>query len=287
MATLGTLVDSVISEVYGYTATVDPSTYLTVAVDTSAQQFSVASVANFSRGIVQIGDELILIDSVDRDANVLYAGDIRGRGIRGSTVSAHPAGELVLMSPTIPRWAAIKAVRDTLSASSGLFAVQTVTFPFLAVQATYDLPQDTQDVLAVQWLPPGPSGKWITITRWTFDRVGNQIVIGSPVQPGRTVRVLVAKAPVFTALDQEFTTTGLPASCAEVIRLGAAWRVVSFLEPFALMPQSAEADAMDRQTTPGSRIRVAQYFAQMYQLRLTEEINELQRRYPTRIHYGA
>ena len=72
-----------------------------------------------------------------------------------------------------------------------------------------------------------------------------------------------------------------------MIRFGAAWRLISFLEPMSLLRQSAEADAMDRQITPGSRLRVAQYLYQMYRQRLEEEVASLQCKYPIRSHYGG
>ena len=61
----------------------------------------------------------------------------------------------------------------------------------------------------------------------------------------------------------------------------------SFLEPQSLMAQGAEADRMGRSMYPTTRIKVSQYFYQVYQSRLAEESQALALRYPTRIHFGA
>lgn len=287
MTTIAQLAEAVVAEVYGYTQTVDVNTYLTVAATSFDVEFTVADARNFSRGIVQVGEELILIDTVDRTNNRLTCGDISGRGIRGTTAAGHSPGVRVLMAPVIPIAQALSAVREILRSAAGLFAVDTTTFPAVAAQEGYDLPAGTDGILEVAWQPPGPSDKWIRLRRWRFDRIANQIVIGSAVMPGRSIRVAYTKPVTVPADSAEFTTSGLPESCLDVVRLGAAWKVVSFLEPYTLMPNTAAGEAMDRNKTSGNRLSVARYLYQLYQVRLSEEVAELQRRYPIHTHFGA
>lgn len=288
MTSINGLVDAVLSEVYGYTSTVDISTYLTVSVDSNDLGFVVADASGFSRGIIQIGEELILLDGADRSAGELACGNVSGRGIRGTTATSHEVGERITMSPSIPRYQAVEAVKQTIRASTSLFAVGTTSFTYSAAVSGYSIPAEAKTILSASWKPVGPENSYREIRAMRHDKYNSQIVILEGIQPGRTVYVQYTKDPTIpTSLTSDFTTTGLPDSCEDVIRFGAAWRITSFLEPMSLLGQNVEADAMDRQMTPGSRIRVGQYLYQMYRARLDEETRNLQEIHPIRVRFGG
>jgi hypothetical protein len=285
VTTLGELAEMARSEVYGFTATVEPSTYLSTALSDSGLKLSVVSASQFSRGIVEVGDELLMIDEVDRSLNSLTLKSVNGRGIRGTTPSSWPVGTKVVMSPMVPTHDARRAVEEALRADSGLFAVGQMEFTYEAAKHAYALPEDWEDVLSVRYEDVGPSGEWMPIRRWTADRFSNTLIIGEAPLPGRKVKVVYSKSPTVGPPSSEFTDTGLPQSCTDVIRFSAAWRLASMLEPYNLGPVRAEAAAMMKPDTPSSRIRVAQYFFQMYQQRLQEEVMALQKRWPVRVHF--
>ena len=287
MTSMNGLVDAVLSEVYGFSSTVDTETYLTTSVDTDDLQFRVADASRFSVGIIQIEDELILLDGADRDADELSCGNISSRGVRGTTVASHAVGARVTMSPSIPRVQAKNAVLQTLSSSTGLFAVGSTSFTFSPAVGGYTIPSEAKFILSASWKPSGPSNIYTEIRNLRHDKFNHQVNILEGVQPGRTVYIQYAKDPdTSISWNADFTSTGLPASCEDVIRFGAAWRLCSFLEPMSLLGQTAEADAMDRQNTPGSRIRVGQYLYQMYKSREAEEVRNLQEIYPVRVRTG-
>jgi hypothetical protein len=150
------------------------------------------------------------------------------------------------------------------------------------------MPAGVRDVLSVQWLPPGPDVVWHPIRRYTADRFSRSIVLGeSPVQ-GHSVKVTYSSDPVVPpSFSSDFSATGLPGSCYDVIRWSAAWRLVSFMEPYNLAGIRAEGDAMKKPETPGSRVRVAQYFYQMFVQREQEELLNLHQKYPARQHWGG
>ena len=279
------IVDSVIGEVYGYSQTVDTSTYSVGSLTSTGLNFALASGKNFSRGLIQIGDELVIPDSVDRETGAVTLGSVQSRGVRGTVPEAHPSGTLVTMAPTIPRSAAKRAINETIQSSGGLWATSEIEFKYNYPVVAYPIPDDADDILGVYWFPTGPTRQWLPVRRWTHDKYNKLIVLGDAIQPGRMMRVTYTHTPTVPDDDGTFEDTGLPASCVDVIRFGAAWRVVSMLESFNLMAQSAEADAMDRQNTPGSMIRVGQYFYQLYQQRLREELGSLQARHPVRVKY--
>ena len=284
--TIGALVDSALAEVMGYTQLVDTETYLTAPATATDLSLTVASAANFSRGIVQIGDELLVVDTVDRDNGVLGLGSVAGRGVRGSTAATHAIGDRVVMSPSVPRSFAVRAVEETIRASGGLFAVGTTTFAYAPATIGYALPAGVKTVLSVAWYPP-TGNVWVPMRRWSHDKVAGMLILGEAVSPGADVRVQYAASPTVPTQAQDFSVTGLPDSCIDVIRYGAAWKLTNFLEPASLLAQGAEPDANKRQGQGGMRMRVAGYFYQLYRTRLEEEVRSLQEDYPIRIHYGA
>lgn len=287
MSTLNQLVDAVLAEVYSDTQTIDASSYLKVSIDADDLAFTVSDGSRFSAGIAEINSELMLIETVDRSSGSVTIAP-GGRGVRGTTAASHALAARVTMSPAIARHRVEDAVLETLRASSGLFAVGSTDITYSAATRSYSLPVGVETILSVSW-DPGFSltPEWQPVRRWTHDRHNQALVIGDPVVPGRTVRVAYATSPTVPAMSAEFSTTGLPESCWDVIRFGAAWRVVSFLEPANLLGGAAEAKAMDRPSQGGTRMRVAQYYYQMYQARLNEEVASLQHRYPIRVHFGG
>lgn len=282
MATMREVVDDALADVVGQTQTVDATAYLMQAESETSLSFSVSDAKRFSRGLVQIEDELLLVDQVDRDSNLLKVGGLAGRGVRGSIVMAHPVGSLVTMAPSVPRSQVMRAVTDTIS-TCGLFRVETEEFTFRAAQSAYDLPSQANDVLDVSWLPVGPGLNWAPVRRWRHDKYAHQIVVADGITSGQPLRVTYAADPLPIADPlAEFTDSGLEDRAVDAIRFGAAWRISSFLEPSGLTAVRAEAEAMDRGKTPGSRLRVAQYYYSMYRQRVAEELEDLQRRYPVR-----
>jgi hypothetical protein len=145
----------------------------------------------------------------------------------------------------------------------------------------------TDNILSVTWFPPGPSKEWLPVRHWTFDRHNMLLVIHDMILPGRKVKYTAASHPDYVGQDEDFSATGLPDSCMDVIRYGAAWRMCSFIEPYNILATKAESEAMNRGKNPGSRISVSKYYYQMYQQRLQEEVIHLQGNYPIRTHFVA
>lgn len=286
MSSMADLVDTTIASVMGESATVDPTSYLLTSVDANDTAFTVADSSQFSRGLIQIEDELIVLTAASRSDGSLTT-HLSARGVRGTAAVAHPAGALVTMNPTIPRIRAVRAVEEALRADSGLFAVGTLDLTFTPAIASYDVPDEVRDILSVKWESPYPFGaKWQRIRRWKFDRHNRQLVLSDAPLPGATIRVSYTKEPTVPAMTGNFADSGLPLSCVDVIRFSAAWRISSFLEAHNLLVNRAEADVMARQQpTAGTRIRVAQYFYGMYQQRLAEEVAALANRWPGTVHF--
>lgn len=287
MALMSNITDAALAEAYGYAQTVDATTYLLADIGTNDVRIEVANASGFSRGLVQVDDELMIVDEVDRASNSLILRFASGRGVRSTTAAAHSIGALVTMAPSIPRHQAVMAVEEAIRGASGLFRVATTTVQAVGSQGAYTLPADAKTILDAQWYPPGPSDEWIPLRRYRHDKYAQQIVIHDGVAPGCDIRITYAADPIVPAQGQDFSASGLPDSCIDVIRLGAIWRIVSFLEPYGLLAKSAEMEAMDRQKTPGARLRVSQYYYGLYQQRLMQEVGSLQSAYPIRVSFGT
>jgi hypothetical protein len=270
---------------------------LTADVTSTGLSLSLGSVTNIGKGVVEIDDELIWLDTYDRISSV---GNIApyGRGYHGTTAAAHTANTKVTIAPTFPRATIKKAINDTIDAVfPNLFAVGVHTFTYNTVKTTYSLPAEVQTILYVSYKPTGPTEEWLPVRNYRADVFANtsafataqSISIYDRIEAGRTVQVYYSKKPstlTDAASSAVFeTVTGLPSSCKDVIIYGAAYRLASFLDPGRLNYSSAEADNADTKIQYGSGASTARFLLALYQQRLNEETKKLRDVYPTRIHY--
>lgn len=279
----------------GFSTVQDQSTHLTQSVTDSDTTLTVANTNSVSRGLVEIGDELIWVDDVDNIALTLSVPPY-GRGFRGSTSAAHSSGTRVISAPLFPRSLVKQAINESIAGVfPDLWAVSTTTIAYTAAKTTYPLPAGVKDILSVTWSTTGPTKEWLPVRRWRLDRNANttsfangtSLSVYDAILPGRTLQVVYTTAPtqMTNGSDVFSTVTGLPDSTQDVIRLGAAYRMVPFFDSAHLSGMSAEADVAAQQLRGNQSTQLGRYFTQMYQMRLAEEAQSLQRIYPTRSHY--
>ena len=296
MATLSDMIDEVRSSLAGYTLRQDRITYLNAAINTTQTAIQVGNSANLAKGIIEIDDELIWINSFDKSNLTLNAIAGFGRGYGGTTPSPHAENAQVTLTPTFPRINIQKAINDTInSLYPKLFQVSSTTFTFNAAQVAYPLPDDARDVLFVSWQTVGPSKEWLPVNRWRIDRMANvsafdttkTVNIYEKIMPGRTVQVYYSTIPTtLTNGNDDFATvTGLPESSRDVVTLGAAFRLLSYIDTGRINLSSAEADLADTKLPSTAGASSSKYVYALYQARLQEESTKLQDRFPVRLHY--
>jgi hypothetical protein len=289
------MTDQTLLYLYGFTTLQDQATYLASGATASGTTLNIADATAITRGILEIEDELIWADSVDTQALTITVPPY-GRGYRGTTATAHNAGVRVVSSPLFPRSLVKQAINQTIqSVFPDLFAIGETTFTFNPAVSTYSLPAGALDVLQVAWQTIGPSREWMPIRRYRVDKhaatsafaSGVSISLYDAIVPGRTIKVVYTKQPTVLAnTTDEFTTvTGLPASTEDVIRLGAAYRMVPFFDSPHLSGMSAEADFAANMRPVGGAAQLGRYLLQVYQVRLAEETKRLQSVYPNRSHF--
>ena len=302
--TLSNIIDEVVVNLSGYTYQQERSTYLrtavtsTVSTSSSPTILNLGSSENLGKGVVEIDEELMWVDSFDRVSNTATISPY-GRGYLGTTAATHDADTKVTISPIFPRNSIKRAVNDTVrSVGSSIFAAKSTTFTFQAPVTTYafnDL--NIMNVLSVSWQSVGPSKEWIPVRRWSWDSSANATVFGANAQtitigdyitPGRTVKVVYAAMPeAFTSNSQDFATqTGLPESCKDVIVLGAAYRLLTYLDPARAAQISPQADETDSKRPFGASNTATKQLYALYTQRLKEETARQQNQYPIRVHYS-
>jgi len=298
MATFSQLVNEVQTNLQGYTLRQDRITNLANSGGISATDLSIkiGSADNLAKGIIQIDEELIWINSFDRQNLTLNAIAGFGRGYMGTTPSPHAENARVILTPTFPVNMISQAINDSInSLYPKLFQVASTTFTFNAAQIAYPLPDDARDLLFISWQTPGPSKEWLPVNHWRIDRMANvsafntnkTVNIYEKIVPGRTVQVYYSTIPsnLTNSSDDFAAVTGLPESSRDVVTLGAAYRLLSYVDTGRINLSSAEADLADTKLPSTAGASASKYVFALYQQRLQEEANKLQDRFPIRIHY--
>jgi len=307
--TLANMMDEVQVNLAGYTFQQDRTTYISSAVSTTTSSsasplvLSLGSTESLGKGIVEIDEELLWVDSYDRVANTATVAPY-GRGYLGTTAATHTADAKVTIAPTFPRFNIKRAINDTIrSLGSSIFAMKTTTFTFNAAVSTYAFANlNIKNILTVHWQDIGPSKEWRPIRKYDFDAVANPeafgytsgtdqvqtITLGEAPISGRTVKIVYATDPVaFTTNSQDYVTqTGLPESTRDVVILGAAYRLLSFLDPARAAQVSPQADETDSKRPYGASQTATKQLYALYSQRLAEETKAQQQNYPPRVHFS-
>ena len=312
--TLTDMINEVSMNLSGYTLTQDRSTYLRSSVAATASSsaspisLSLGSTDNVGKGIVEIDEELLWIDTYDRVGNTATVAPY-GRAYLGTTLAEHAADTKVTISPTFPRFTIKRAINDSINAiGSSIFAASTTTITSNSAVAAFRLPTtgttlDIRKILTIAYQTIGASKEWTPIRSYRFDgnanstafTSGQTVSIYDVVPSGRTIQIVYAKDPspfaelatLASTNAQEFSTqTGLPESCKDVVILGATYRLLSNLDPARASMVSPQADEVDNKRPYGSSQSLTKQVYALYSQRLAEEVRSQQDKYPIRVHYS-
>ena len=298
------MIDEVAINLSGYTYQQDRSTYLTAAVTTltspssSPTILSLGSTENVGKGVLEINEELMWVTSFDRISNTATIAPY-GRGYLGTEAATHPIDSKITISPIFPRYVIKKAINDTIRAmGTQLMVVKQTTLVWNAAVNTYDLGNlNIDSILTVMWQDIGPTQEWIRVSRYDFDPLAETATWGAGSQtisiydyitPGRTVKIMYVTQPqAFTSNEQQFTSqTGYPEAARDVVVLGAAYRLLAYLDPARASQISPQADEIDAKRPFGSANTAVRQLYSLYQQRLREEISAFQGQYPPRIRFN-
>jgi len=298
MPTLSEMIDEVRSNLQGYTLRQDRITYVANAggLTTTSASIQVGSADNLAKGVIEIDDELIWIDSFNKTNNTLNVIPGFGRGYQGTTAAPHAQYAQVTLAPTFPRITIKKAINDTINGLyPKLWGVSSTTFTYNASQVTYALPDDVENILYVSWQTTGSSQEWLPVNRWRADGMANIATFNSTntiniyenIQPGRTVQVYYAvEANTLDSSTDDFAdVSGLPESSYDVVTLGAAYKLLSYIDAGRINLSSAEADFADSKIPSTAGAGASRYVFALFQQRLNDEALKLSDKFPIRLHY--
>lgn len=295
MTTFDDMVQETLMNLEGFTLRQDRTTFLTAGINSTDLTLALASGENIGKGIIEIDDELIHLDSVDRTDRAALISPF-GRGYRGTTAASHDINTKVTFAPSFPKLSVRRALNDTIRAVyPSVFGVGTATFTAASAKITYELPAGADTVLSLSAETIGPSGEWVPVRAWRSDLTANAtqytsgktVSIYSGIVPGRTIQVTFTKEPslLVNGADDFESVSGLPISVRDVIVYGASYRMVSFIDPGRLNLVAPEADQNDTTRQFGSGTNTARYLLALYQQRLQEESLKQNRKYPVRVHF--
>ncbi len=300
MANRDDLVEEVLLSLAGYLTDQELIGSLAGTLTTSTSTFTVTGSvfpdgSGFQPGLAEIGNELVYVGSVN-PATGEFSNVIRG--FRGTAAVAWTAGTVVRANPRVPRSKVIRAINDTIDeVYPRLWAVAEDQFPAYDFVTSYDLPTDALDVISVAMQEPDVVSAYRQSQRWQFvanasteSVTGKQIHVGD-AWAGADIHVVYAKAPVkfseVSGTNEDFTTaTGLEDWCREVVTLGAAYKVMAFLDAGRIAERTAEGDLLALQSPIGTAQKLSQHLFALYQERLGRAEARLRSQYDVgSIHY--
>lgn len=284
MTTRSELITRISAALHSYSGVHEAVTHLTGGISDTATSLPVNSTDSAKRGMVEIDDEMIYVDSVSSTLSVPPF----GRGYRGSTAASHSSGAMVMFDPAFPRYEIGKAIDQVVEALyPALYQVLETTLDSQVVDRSYALPAGVEQVLRVEtkW-DQDPADYWHPINNYEFEP-GTAPVLNlyEGALPGWDIRVVYTKK--FDELTTDFATSGLPESYVDLIEYGVTSRMIRFLEPARLQLGSVENVSRAQVIQAGDAGRTATQLFALYQQRVAEERRRLLEQYPPRPNFLA
>lgn len=296
MSTWNELTDEVLSHLRGFTRDQEQSTHLTDDITDSDVVLPVDDTSVLSRGRVEIGDELIWINRVNREAATADVPPY-GRGMDSTTKAAHTVGTRIINNPAFPRSVVKKRINQTIQqVGATLFGVKEVVldpdYSFI-----YELPADVDKILSVQITDTSEYGDSYYVRNWKLDNrapstisvTGKSLYMyeGGYRLPQKIVVSYSCDPVLFTSGTQVFSTqTKLPDTAEDVIVYLTAASLLPMAEAAGSRTRAVEANTLDSKVQPGEALRQSKYLLALGQQRLAEESLRLLNSVANRSHYS-
>jgi len=294
--TIEQVVDMSLMYMYGLNTHQDQETHITVAINETDLTISVDNASILSRGLIEVHDELMQSTSVDANAGTVTLAPY-GRGYRGTVAKSAAIGARLVAAPLVPRFMMVSALDEAVQGVwPDLYAEAETTITTTGSANTYALPAGAMNVIEVNYESRGSSKEWIPARRYRVDSdanttafpTGATISLYDGISTGTKVHVIYKKEPTSLGTDHTLgfaATTGLPESCIDVIRYGAAWRLGGMFDAPHLAGKSAEADFSSNVRPIGSGQSFGKYMYQLYMTRLAAESRKQKEERTIRQHY--
>lgn len=290
--TFGSLIDEVITSLQGFGTDNDQVCTLTETLSASATSFAVDDSDSISRGLIEIGEEILYVSSAD-NGNVLITP--WGRGYKGTVPTTHAVNTAISVAPTWPRAVVAREINNTIRAVyPSLFAVGTYDFSTTGITWQYSMTSAVDRILSVEWswITSAIDG-WMPVTGWELIQSANvsdfasgkALLISEPLPSGCRIHVTYAKPPTLLVNSTDlYSSSGLPASSRDVVVYGAASRLLPWQDTGRLPVETVGSDTQDTTKPVGNGVALAKELRNLYASRLQDERRILMDRYPSRSH---
>lgn len=273
------LISAASAMLHGYGSTQDRVTPLASAIGPTDESFTVAysfgQSVGITPGVVEIGSEQCYVVAVDAATGTCTLAPGFGRGYNGTTAVAHATGETVVSRPKFPRLNLLREMNNVIgSLYPDLFTVSTFSSTVTWPSDIYTLPTPAKGIIDVQW--QDWLGNWLRVFGYMLDPYDGTFRLGSGPIIGRPLRIIYKGEPAtFTAETDDFSVTGLPDSCSDLLTLGVVARLVPSLDISRAQMSSVEQSDRSRVVPPSAGVNVAKYIMAEFQDRLQNEAASL------------
>lgn len=297
MATLGTLVESVIGDLRQFNTSpettgtfVDWERNDALAI-VGVQLADISSDLNNARIELATGEQVHVSSYAVTGATAICPPWFRAQNgtVANDTV---PANSRAVVNPIWPRYdVARKIVEGIQAISTDLFAVAETNLTTTATASNYELPADCLSILSVTLEDVGPTQQHRAIGTWSLDVKNSDSKVYLRVLPiglsGWTLRVTYRKAvtvPDPADLTVGWSTTGLPDSASDIPGLYAKAQLILSPEAARTQQASVEQGERSRALQGWSASASSRRYLEMYAQRLSDERRKLDVRFPVRPH---
>lgn len=292
MTTYGELIAGIHTSLHSFTGVQEQLTWLTSSIDADDLTIPVSNSEMALRGVVEVDEELLYVDSTDSTGLVVAP---FGRGYKSSTATSHALNAQVTFDPTFPKVEIKRVIGSVVQALyPTLFRVQSATLTYSSTVVGYELPADCGGVLEVKAKRDSDhENQWVPLSGWSFDSTspeatGKVLNLFDPLAPGMDLEVsYFAPFADFASDSDTMASVGLSESHVDLIVYGATARLVRFLDPGRLQVGAVENLSRAAVVSSGDAGRVANQLYAMYSQRLAEERRRLLDLYPARSHFNG
>lgn len=217
-------------------------------------------------------------------------------GEYGSTSASHDTGSIIHVNPEFSQFDVFREINNelrALSAPARLWRENTVTLTYNPARLGYDLTGVTSvdGIVSVVAETTGSDRNRVPIP-WRLERNLDTDVFPSGMGlfidggwPGRDVFVTFKDqfGLVDSLTDNVEATSGLPASCHDILAMGAALRLAGMAEIDRNQMSGQGSSRRANEVPAGSRQNAVRFPYQQYKDRVRDESDRMKRKYPVRL----
>ena len=291
MTTLGDLVEDILGHLNSFGESRDLVTSLTAGIDNDDVTFQVAEPRSVSRGLLEIGDELMEVKSVDSSTGLVTLHPW-GRGVRGTTAASHLADVKVTSNPRFPRSVVKREISNAIEyLYPQLFAIATdETQTVNPARTTYELPAACESIVRIQYETFGPSRMWYPVTRYRVDynadatdfTSGKSVDIFASMAPGRTIKIVYRRNFGSLSADSDTLASAyLSENYSDILRMIVVGRLLMTADNVRVDLDSIESSNRAQTTQPSSAVSIARQYLLQADVRMAQERRRLLTLYPS------